>query len=47
MRRRYRVIKKTLKAAGFVSFVGTMYVAIIIGLVQSNFGGQNVQYEKK
>ena len=47
MRGRQRVVKGALKVAGFVAFVGTMYAAIIVGLVHNNFGGQNVQYEKK
>ncbi len=47
MRRRRRIAKKALQVAGFTVFVGTMYAAIIAGLIQYNFGGQNVQYEKK
>ena len=47
MRRRKRVAIKTLKAAQLVVFAGTMYAAIIVGLIQYNFGGQNENKEEQ
>lgn len=47
MRRRRRVATKALKAANLVVFVGTMYAAIIVGLLQYNFGGQNENKEEQ
>ena len=46
MRRRKRVAIKTLRAAQLVVFAGTMYAAIIVGLIQYNFGGQNEKEQK-
>ena len=47
MRRRRRIAIKTLKAAQLVVFAGTMYAAIIVGLIQHNFGGQNENKEEQ
>ncbi len=47
MRRRKRIARKVFKTAGFTVFVGTMYAAIIVGLVQYHFGGNNVHKKEK